>query len=517
MKMWPQKWKASESPGSIRVPTVRAAVTAISAPPTRARKPRRELSRASESVRRSRCSGTRGTRSGPRESPIGIRLGALRPPPLGGRDHALQLGEVVEGPLGEHGSLGDRGRSRTGSPGSRARATAPPRRPRRRRRPRPRVASDALDRGSEAAAHVTALRAEDGERRPGPLERDPSPAAPAPRLPARGPRRRSRGRRGAEAEAEHADLSRQRQHRDTEARAATSARPRPIASHPSVLSSSGREAGQRGEGGGQSQVASDPSRLTRERAPKQAQGAPAWPRSSAPAITAATAAHQGGGAVGRRLGAESDARGEAELERRSAGPRQGRGAALGEAEARQCRPARRGRRELGERCDREHSCQHDAENDLDHPSRPKLAAAGRYWPSAALTFLLQRLRFFLLLQLAALGEGILRLRRGRPAARRRRRLAGGGGYSNPLGCTAADDHSSTPCAIPIGRLQTVHLRRRPRRAGRHRQSAYRPGRIRLGAADPPTRDPDQPIAATLERRSRGPPLSPWQVSTPPCS
>src|SRR5262245_58395009 len=79
VKVWPQKWNASDSPGSISVPTVRAAVSAIRAPPTRARKPRREVSRASESAIRSRCSGTA----------------------LGGRQDALQLGEVVEGPLGQ--------------------------------------------------------------------------------------------------------------------------------------------------------------------------------------------------------------------------------------------------------------------------------------------------------------------------------------------------------------------------------------------------------------------------------
>src|SRR5215211_5165266 len=82
VKMWPQKWNASDSPGSIRVPTVRAAVSAISAPPTRARKPRRELLRASESVSRSRCSGTA----------------------LGGRQHALELGEAVERSLRQHGA-----------------------------------------------------------------------------------------------------------------------------------------------------------------------------------------------------------------------------------------------------------------------------------------------------------------------------------------------------------------------------------------------------------------------------
>src|SRR6266545_2590204 len=93
VKMWPQKWKASESPGSIRVPTVRAAVRATRAPPTRARKPRRDVSRAIASETRSRCSGTAAG---------------------GGRQDALELGEVVEGALGQDGAAivrGDRERA----------------------------------------------------------------------------------------------------------------------------------------------------------------------------------------------------------------------------------------------------------------------------------------------------------------------------------------------------------------------------------------------------------------------
>src|SRR3954451_13581085 len=83
VKVCPQKWKASESPGSISVPTVRAAVSATRAPPTRARKPRREVSRASLSAMLSRCSG----------------IDRLRPATGGGRQDALELCEVVERPL----------------------------------------------------------------------------------------------------------------------------------------------------------------------------------------------------------------------------------------------------------------------------------------------------------------------------------------------------------------------------------------------------------------------------------
>src|SRR5512132_2333377 len=88
VKVCPQKWNASESPGSISVPTVRAAVRATSAPPTRARKPRREVFRASESVSRSRCSGIDRTTSS-----------------RCSRQHALQLHEIVEGSLGEDGAM----------------------------------------------------------------------------------------------------------------------------------------------------------------------------------------------------------------------------------------------------------------------------------------------------------------------------------------------------------------------------------------------------------------------------
>src|SRR3954447_177712 len=138
----PQKWKASESPGSISVPTVRAAVSATRAPPTRARKPRREVSRARASVTRSRCSGMSARR---------------------GRQNALQLGEVVEGPLGEDDSLivgGDRERAAGDT------ELAPERRISRlveHTDSDVRVVSDVLDRGREGLADVAPLRAEDVE------------------------------------------------------------------------------------------------------------------------------------------------------------------------------------------------------------------------------------------------------------------------------------------------------------------------------------------------------------------
>src|SRR5215218_3217058 len=94
--MWPQKWYASASPGLISEPAVRAPATVISPPATRERKPRRELP-----------SGTQRS-----------------PPPLGGRQHGLELRARVERPLGEHGPVAaERDRERTaGDVGHRPRA-----------------------------------------------------------------------------------------------------------------------------------------------------------------------------------------------------------------------------------------------------------------------------------------------------------------------------------------------------------------------------------------------------------
>ena len=88
---------------------MRAAVSAISAPPTRARNPRRELFRASESIARSRGSGT------DRQSPQALlrrtlaRAEPVRSPAFGGGQNALELGEVVERPLREHHAVGSHG------------------------------------------------------------------------------------------------------------------------------------------------------------------------------------------------------------------------------------------------------------------------------------------------------------------------------------------------------------------------------------------------------------------------
>src|SRR3954447_23246278 len=155
VKVWPQKWKASDSPGSISVPTVRAAVIAISAPPTRARKPRREESRASESLIRSSCSGT-------------DRL----PPPLRPGHDAFELRQVVEGSLGQHRALPiQRERKRA------ARDLEVP--PELRLRDlvedghrHTRVLRDVVDRRSECLADPTARGGEHGQAQVGPVAPD---------------------------------------------------------------------------------------------------------------------------------------------------------------------------------------------------------------------------------------------------------------------------------------------------------------------------------------------------------
>src|SRR6185503_18671588 len=91
VKVWPQKWKASASPGFTAFATTPPAVAARRPPPIRARKPRRELSPARESSAspiRSR-SAISGARSHP------------RPAAGSSRQHTLELGQVVERALGQ--------------------------------------------------------------------------------------------------------------------------------------------------------------------------------------------------------------------------------------------------------------------------------------------------------------------------------------------------------------------------------------------------------------------------------
>src|SRR5829696_2256633 len=96
--MWPQKWKASASPGRTARATSPPAVSAVIAPPIRARKPRREVPAASPSS------------ALPTESPAGSGNERLRDPPfapavLRGGEDALELREVVERALREHGAV----------------------------------------------------------------------------------------------------------------------------------------------------------------------------------------------------------------------------------------------------------------------------------------------------------------------------------------------------------------------------------------------------------------------------
>src|SRR5689334_1071707 len=83
--MCPQKWNASASPGLISEAAVGAPAAASTAPPTRARNPRRDVSDASRSESRSATD----------------RL----PAALGGGEHGLELRGGVERALGQHGAL----------------------------------------------------------------------------------------------------------------------------------------------------------------------------------------------------------------------------------------------------------------------------------------------------------------------------------------------------------------------------------------------------------------------------
>src|SRR3954454_10287742 len=82
--MCPQKWYASASPGLIALATMPPAVPATSTRPTRASRPGRE-------VRAARLSAKAPT-SG---------MGRLERAALGRREHALELGQAVERPLGQ--------------------------------------------------------------------------------------------------------------------------------------------------------------------------------------------------------------------------------------------------------------------------------------------------------------------------------------------------------------------------------------------------------------------------------
>src|SRR3954469_11670042 len=80
--MWPQKWKASASPGFTSAPTAPAPAASVSSRETRARKPRREVDAASSST-----------------SAVGSGM-CLGDPALRRGEDALQLAPGVERALG---------------------------------------------------------------------------------------------------------------------------------------------------------------------------------------------------------------------------------------------------------------------------------------------------------------------------------------------------------------------------------------------------------------------------------
>src|SRR4051795_9969330 len=92
--MWPQKWKASASPGLTTLDTALAAVAANSASPTLASSPRREVRAASSSS-----------------------MDRLERALLGRADHALELAEPVERALGQDDAVPRVQRDRVGRPG----------------------------------------------------------------------------------------------------------------------------------------------------------------------------------------------------------------------------------------------------------------------------------------------------------------------------------------------------------------------------------------------------------------
>ncbi len=284
MKVWPQRWKAPASPGGTTArTTVPAPAAAISAPLTRARKPRREVLEARSSASRSRCSGIEPDLP----SPMWSRDLAPGPAALRGRHDALELGEVVEGPLGQHGPVGARGRSRRGCPGSSssrqawASATSSKTRtssPGSARRLS--IAGSSVWQRWQPSLLKTARPSEPcGDReprappapRPDPVPRRRSPARPGcraagaacrPRAPAPAPRRRA-------------------------PQQASSATPSPRPSHSSVLRLASGSEGSSAKPAASTRLRSTAHGVTRERAPKQAQGAPACPRIRAADASAA--------------------------------------------------------------------------------------------------------------------------------------------------------------------------------------------------------------------------------------
>src|SRR4051812_5273171 len=101
--MWPQKWKASASPGLTALATTPPAVPTTSARPTRASRPRRDVraarpsANAPRSVHPPRLLAPLLARRAPTSGMRRLQRTALR-----GGKHALELRQAVERPLGQH-------------------------------------------------------------------------------------------------------------------------------------------------------------------------------------------------------------------------------------------------------------------------------------------------------------------------------------------------------------------------------------------------------------------------------
>src|SRR4051812_1188267 len=104
--MWPQKWKASASPGLTMSLTAAAAPADSSAPPTRASSPRREVRAAIASLQPSPMQQLQ-------------RVPRLPGAALGRGDDRLQLAQPVEGALRQDGPVDGIERDRVRAPGDR--------------------------------------------------------------------------------------------------------------------------------------------------------------------------------------------------------------------------------------------------------------------------------------------------------------------------------------------------------------------------------------------------------------
>src|SRR5215216_5713121 len=269
--MWPQKWKASASPGRTARATSPPAVSAVIAPPIRARKPRREVPAASPSS------------ALPAESPAGSGNERLRDPPfapavLRGGEDALELREVVERALREHGAV-EIERDRERAPGNAELA------PRRRvgvllERPHGEfgIACEHGDDGSSAAQtrHPLETNTANASSTPGGASTAPTTAV---REPSGGPSSGISSAPAGPTRNRRIPTSRASPRTATpRVRQARSATARPRRSHWSVETSSSGRKGSEVKAKASKALRATPRQPTVERAPKHAHGAPERPR-----------------------------------------------------------------------------------------------------------------------------------------------------------------------------------------------------------------------------------------------